>query len=137
MTQGGSTQVMKGKVDMIEMTLGKRSGNKKVTLIHNLDVYGIDPKDFGHKCQVGVAASSTVNEAANKKKSNGQPVIEVLVQGNQVAFAAKLLLEHYKIPKKYIRGLNWQLNLRNDEINSGIISMCFGEKLILWVSKEN
>ena len=105
MTQGGSTQVMKGKVDIIEMTLGKRSGNKKVTLIHNLDVYGIDPKDFGHKCQVGVAASSTVNEAANKKKSNGQPVIEVLVQGNQVAFAAKLLLEHYKIPKKYIRGL--------------------------------
>ena len=105
MTQSGNTVVMKGKLDLIEMTLGKRSGNKKVTLIHNLDVFGIDPQEFGHKCQVGVAASSTVNEAANKKKSNGQPVIEVLVQGNQVAYAAKLLLEHYQIPKKYIRGL--------------------------------
>ena len=96
---------MKGKLDLIEMTLGKRSGNKKVTMIHNLDVFGIDPKEFGHKCQVGVAASSTVNEAPNKKKSNGNPVIEVLVQGNQVAFAGKLLLEHYNINKKYIRSI--------------------------------
>lgn len=97
--------VHKGKLEMIEMIVGSRSGNKKVTLIHNLDVYGIDPQEFAHKCQVGVAASSTINEAANKKRSNGAPVIEVLVQGNQVAFAGKLLLEEYKIPKKYIRGL--------------------------------
>ena len=97
--------LLKGKLDLIEMTLGSRSGNKKVTLIHNLDVFGIDPKEFAHKCQVGVSASSTVSEAANKKKSNGSPVIEVLVQGNQVAYAGKLLLEHYKINKKYIRGL--------------------------------
>ena len=105
--QYGSSQpiLLKGKLDLIEMTLGSRSGNKKVTLIHNLDVFGIDPKEFAHKCQVGVSASSTVNEAANKKKSNGSPVIEVLVQGNQVAYAGKLLLEHYKINKKYIRGL--------------------------------
>ena len=97
--------LLKGKLDLIEMTLGSRSGNKKVTLIHNLDVFGIDPKEFAHKCQVGVSASSTVSEAANKKKSNGSAVIEVLVQGNQVAYAGKLLLEHYKINKKYIRGL--------------------------------
>ena len=105
--QYGSSQpiLLKGKLDLIEMTLGSRSGNKKVTLIHNLDVFGIDPKEFAHKCQVGVSASSTVNEAANKKKSNGSPVIEVLVQGNQIAYAGKLLLEHYKINKKYIRGL--------------------------------
>ena len=97
--------VMKGKLDLIEMTVGSRSGNKKVTLIHNLDVFGIKPQEFAHKCQVGVAASSTIHEAPNKKKSNGSPVIEVLVQGNQVAFAGKLLMEVYKIPKKYIRGL--------------------------------
>lgn len=97
--------VMKGKLDLIEMTIGNRSGNKKVTLIQNLDVYGINPQEFAHKCQVGVAASSTIHEAPNKKKSNGNPVIEVLVQGNQAIFVAKLLAEHYKIPKKYIRGL--------------------------------
>lgn len=102
---GHAPIIVKGKLEPIEMTLASRSGNKKVTLIHNLDVYGIDPQEFGHKCQVGVAASSTVNEAPNKKKANGNPVIEVLVQGNQVAFAGKLLSDHYKIPKKYIRGL--------------------------------
>ena len=97
--------VMKGKLDLIEMTLGNRSGNKKVTLIHNLDVFGINLQEFAHKCQVGVAASSTINEAPNKKKSNGSSVMEVLVQGNQVAYAGKLLTEFYKIHKKYIRGL--------------------------------
>ena len=97
--------VCKGKLDLIEMIVGTRSGNKKVTLIHNLDVFGISPQEFAHKCQVGVAASSTIHEAGNKKKSNGNPVIEVLIQGNQVAFAGKLLQNDYKIPKKYIRGL--------------------------------
>ena len=28
-----------------------------------------------------------------------------MVQGNHVAYAAKLLLEEYKIPKKYIKGV--------------------------------
>jgi len=37
--------------------------------------------------------------------SDGTPVKEVLIQGNQIAFAGKLLSETYKIPKKYIRGL--------------------------------
>ncbi len=102
---GNGPIVQKGKLDLVEMLVAKRSGNKKVTLIHNLDVYGIKPAEFAHKLQVGVAASTTIHEAPNKKKSNGSPVIEVLVQGNQVAFAGKLLLEEYKLPKKYIRGL--------------------------------
>ena len=117
---GATTQpVLHKGLDLIEVTLGSRSGNrvnitrkqcipvgnKNVTLIHNLDVFGIDPKEFAHKCKVGVSASCTVHEAANKKKSNGSPVIEVLVQGNQVEYAGKLLLEHYKIDKKYIKGL--------------------------------
>lgn len=97
--------VCKGKLDLIEMTIGNRSGNKKVTLVQNLDVFGINLQEFAHKCQVGVAASTSIHEAANKKKANGNPVIEVLVQGNQAIFVAKLLCEHYKIPKKYIRGL--------------------------------
>ena len=98
------TVVQKGKLEPIEMMLGTRSGNKKVTLIHNLDLYGIDMSEFAHKCQVGVAASSTIHEAPNKKRAGGHPVMEVLVQGNQVAFASKLLIEDYKLPRKYIRG---------------------------------
>ena len=98
------TVVQKGKLEPIEMMLGTRSGNKKVTLIHNLDLYGIDMSEFAHKCQVGVAASTTIHEAPNKKRAGGHPVMEVLVQGNQVAFASKLLIDEYKLPRKYIRG---------------------------------
>ena len=54
-------------------------------------------QEFAHKCQVGVAASTTVHEAANKKRAGGGPVMEVLVQGNQVAFASDLLLNHYQV----------------------------------------
>jgi len=98
------TVVQKGKLEPIEMMLGTRSGNKKVTLIHNLDLYGIDMSEFAHKCQVGVAASTTIHEAPNKKRAGGHPVMEVLVQGNQVAFASNLLINEYKLPRKYIRG---------------------------------
>ena len=102
---GRSPSVFKGKLEPIEFLLGSRSGNKKVTLIHNLDVYGIDLGEFAHKCQVGVAASTAVHEAVNKKRQEGVAVMEVLVQGNQVAFASELLLNEYQIPRKYIRGL--------------------------------
>ena len=46
------TVVQKGKLEPVEMILGTRSGNKKVTLVHNLDIYGIDMNEFAHKCQV-------------------------------------------------------------------------------------
>ena len=102
---GAGPQVFKGKLEPIEMMLGSRSGNKKVTLIHNLDVYGINMQEFAHKCQVGVAASTAIHEANNKKRAGGQPVMEVLIQGNQVAFASNLLLNEYKIPRKHIKGM--------------------------------
>ena len=76
-----------------------------MTLIHNLDVYGIDLQEFAHKCQVGVAASTAVHEATNKKRAGGGAVMEVLVQGNQVTFASELLINFYQIPRKFIRGL--------------------------------
>ena len=34
-------QIYKGKLDCIEMTVATRSGNKKVTLINNLDTYQV------------------------------------------------------------------------------------------------
>ena len=69
-------------------------------LITNLKIFGIDPNRFAHKCQVGVAASTSVNPAPNKKTG-----FEVLVQGNQIAFAVRVLIEEYKIPRKYIKGI--------------------------------
>ena len=116
-------------MDLIEITLGKPSGNKKVTLIHNLDVFGIDPQEFGHKCQVGLSVSSKVNEAPKKKRSNGQPAIEVLVQGNQVDFVGNLLLEHYKIPKKYIKGLELAVEPNNKSNTSSMRAVQKGSTL--------
>ena len=103
--KSGKQVVQKGKLEPIDMMLGTRSGNKKVTLIHNLDLYDIDMAEFAHKCQVGVAASTAVHEAPNKKRAGGHPVMEVLIQGNQIAFASKLLVEEYCLPRKYIRGM--------------------------------
>jgi len=49
---------------------------------------------------VGVAASTTITSSPAKK---GQIV---LVQGNQVNFVGKLLIEEYGIPKQFIQGFD-------------------------------
>ena len=93
--------VKRGKLDPVELSTATRSGNKKVTLVHNLELYGIDAGEFAHRCQTGVAASTSVGEAANRRPG----AVEVLVQGNQVVFISKLLLETYRIPRKFIKGM--------------------------------
>lgn len=93
--------IRKGKLEPIELAVAKRSGNKKVTLVYNVHIYGIDEAEFAHQIQVGVAASTSVGPAEHKPQGTTQ----VLVQGNQVAFIGRLLLETYHLPKKYIRGL--------------------------------
>jgi len=98
--QGQPASQFKGKLDPVELTTATRSGNKKVTLINNLDTYQIDPSEFAHKCQLYLSVGTTSHPAPNRKSGT-----EVMVQGNHVAYAAKLLLEEYKIPKKYIKGV--------------------------------
>jgi len=49
---------------------------------------------------VGVAASTTITTSAAKKGHI------VLVQGNQVSFVGKLLIEDYGIPKQFIQGFD-------------------------------
>lgn len=85
----------KGRLEPVELTTAKRSGNKAITLVNNLDTYQIDPAEFAHKCQVGVQASTTTHPAPHKKSGT-----EVMIQGNHIAYASKLLLEEYQIPKK-------------------------------------
>jgi len=98
--QGQPPSQFKGKLDPVELTTATRSGNKKVTLVNNLDTYQVDPAEFAHKCQVYLSVGTTFHPAPNRKSGT-----EVMIQGNHVAYAAKLLLEEYKIPKKYIKGL--------------------------------
>merc|ERR1719225_2358472 len=82
------------------LTTATRSGNKKVTLVNNLETYHIDPLQFAHKCQVGLSVGTSQHPAPHRKSGT-----EVVIQGNHVAFAGSLLLEEYQVPKKYIKGL--------------------------------
>jgi Translation initiation factor SUI1 len=87
-------------------------------LVNNIELFGIDIQEFSRKCQHGVAASTSISEVPGKKSR------ELLVQGNQIDFVAKLLqglftflqklfnligalviAEEYKIPLRYLRGL--------------------------------
>ena len=51
----------KGRLEPVELTTATRSGNKKVTLVNNLETYHIDPLQFAHKCQV-VLFADILNE---------------------------------------------------------------------------
>jgi len=90
----------KGRLEPVELTTATRSGNKKVTLVNNLETYHIDPVQFAHKCQVGLSVGTSQHPAPHRKSGT-----EVVIQGNHVAFAVTLLLEEYQVPKKYIKGL--------------------------------
>ena len=60
----------------------------------------IDPTEFAHKCQVYLSVGTSHHPAPNRKSGT-----EVLIQGNHIPYATKLLLEEYKIPKKYVKGI--------------------------------
>ncbi|VDO17579.1 unnamed protein product, partial [Brugia timori] len=76
-----------------------RAGNKKVTLVNNLSIYGIDPKKLCREIQTGVATSAVV--VNNAAECEG---FQILVQGNQILFISNLLTK-YGIEKKYMTGL--------------------------------
>ena len=81
------------------MSLATRSGNKKVTLVSNIECYGIIVPEFIKLCKQGAAASTTIVKLPNQKREQLQ------IQGNQVRFIFNLLTETYKVPPKCILGL--------------------------------
>lgn len=92
-----------GKQASIKMTLATRCGNKKVTLIDGMELFGIRLPEFAQQCKIGVAASTSIIRPdcpANQNKG------QLMVQGNQIRFVFKLLTETYKIPPKFITGLD-------------------------------
>ncbi|GFO05064.1 eukaryotic translation initiation factor 2d-like [Plakobranchus ocellatus] len=92
--------VKKGKLEPIKLTTAMRASNKKVTLVENLEDFGVDARVFARLVQKAVACSCSV--AATDQKNKGQ---SVTIQGNQIAFVGKVLLEKYKIPRRYVQGL--------------------------------
>ncbi|KAK3599846.1 hypothetical protein CHS0354_022416 [Potamilus streckersoni] len=90
----------KGKVEPIKIDVVQRASNKKITLVENLETYGIDPEEFAHTVQIGVACSTSVSPLPQKNKG-----FQVMIQGNQINFIADLLTSQYKIARKCITGL--------------------------------
>ncbi|VDO60239.1 unnamed protein product [Heligmosomoides polygyrus] len=97
----GRELVRKINMPKIVFKVESRAGNKKVTLINNLSVFGIEAKKLCHQIQVEAATSATTtSEAVNCEG----PQITVL--GNQVNYLGDLLMNDYGIDKKYIEGLD-------------------------------
>ncbi|XP_034172121.1 eukaryotic translation initiation factor 2D isoform X2 [Osmia lignaria lignaria] len=99
-TLAGNKLLHTGKLEPIDMRVTVRSGGKKVTLINNLETFGINSKEFSKECQ-NIGASATITDEPGKKTPS------VLVQGNQILYVYKLLTEKYQIKKTYIRGLEF------------------------------
>ncbi|XP_005740596.1 eukaryotic translation initiation factor 2D [Pundamilia nyererei] len=92
--------VKKGHIEPIDITVASRGSNKKVTLMKNLEVYGLDPAVVASVLQHRVQASSVLQPVPGAKDR-----VLVQIQGNQIQQVGKLLLDHYQIPRKYIQGL--------------------------------
>ncbi|XP_004685627.1 PREDICTED: eukaryotic translation initiation factor 2D isoform X1 [Condylura cristata] len=92
--------VKKGKICPIDITLAQRAYNKKVTVVRNLEAYGLDPCSVAAVLQQRCQASTTVTPDPGAKDS-----LQVQIQGNQVHHLSRLLLEEYQLPRKHIQGL--------------------------------
>lgn len=88
-----------GKRSIIHLTTATRSGNKKVTLVSNLEDYGVNLAEFAKAVKLGAAASTSMTEVPGTKGE------QLLVQGNHVKFVYDLLIGTYQIPKACITGL--------------------------------
>uniref|UniRef100_A0AAY4CWW5 Eukaryotic translation initiation factor 2D n=1 Tax=Denticeps clupeoides TaxID=299321 RepID=A0AAY4CWW5_9TELE len=92
--------VKKGQVDPIDISVSSRGSNKKVTIIKNLEVFGLDPAAVAAALQHRVQASTVLHDVPGSKDR-----VLVQVQGNQIQQVGKLLLDEYHLPRKYIQGL--------------------------------
>ncbi|NWS10893.1 EIF2D factor, partial [Pachyramphus minor] len=97
---GQEPVVRKGNIEAINITTAQRSSNKKVTIIKNLELYGLDPQCVANTLQQKVQASATITPVPGAKDR-----VQVQIQGNQIHHLAKMLLEEYQLPRKYVRGL--------------------------------
>ncbi|XP_076022212.1 eukaryotic translation initiation factor 2D [Genypterus blacodes] len=98
---GQASVVKKGHIEPIDISVASRGSNKKVTLIKNLEVYGLDPAVVAVALQRRVQASSVLQPVPGAKDR-----VLVQIQGNQIQQVGNLLLDRYQIPRKYIQGLD-------------------------------
>lgn len=98
---GQPPMVKKGQMEPIEITVASRGSNKKVTIIKNLEAFGLDPAVVADILQHRVQASCILQDSPGVKNK-----VLVQVQGNQIQHVGKILLDQYHIPRKYVQGLD-------------------------------
>ena len=96
-----SSSFPQGGLPPVALNVETRSGNKKVTLVTNLETYGVNPGALGKEIRVQAAASTSVSAAPGQKLGAKQ----LLIQGNQVNLVVTILTEKYNIDKKHISGM--------------------------------
>ncbi|XP_076463313.1 eukaryotic translation initiation factor 2D-like [Babylonia areolata] len=96
---GREPVLKKGKMPPITFKVVQRGSKKKVTMVHNLESYGVDTRQFAHMVQRKIACSAS--PVSSERQGGG---MDVQVQGNQTEFIVQQLLETYQIPRKYIEG---------------------------------
>ncbi|KAF6216665.1 hypothetical protein GE061_001011 [Apolygus lucorum] len=86
----------KGKLPLIDISTATRSGNKSVTIVNNLEKYGININEFARHCQHALAASTTTHPTPSG--------VQFQVQGSHKPFICALLVDRYNIPQRVIPG---------------------------------
>ena len=64
--------IFKGKLDCIELSVATRSGNKKVTLIHNLDTYQVKVSESFSREFMNISFRSIQRSSPTSAKSTSQ-----------------------------------------------------------------
>ncbi|KAJ7411262.1 Eukaryotic translation initiation factor 2D [Willisornis vidua] len=109
---GQEPVVRKGTIHPICVNIEKRSANKKVTIIKNLELYGLDPQCVANMLQQKVQASATITPVPGAKDR-----VQVQIQGNQIHHLAKMLLG------KWILELGWGWLQQEGGFPSGAVSV--------------
>uniref|UniRef100_A0A672HWN4 Uncharacterized protein n=1 Tax=Salarias fasciatus TaxID=181472 RepID=A0A672HWN4_SALFA len=115
---GQAPVIKKGHIEPIDISVASRGSNKKVTLVKNLEAYGVDPAAVAATLQHRVQASSVLQPVPGSRDR-----VSVQIQGNQIHQVGSLLLGMELIPFQ--------------KINIIIVPKCNKIMLILLISSVN
>ncbi|XP_004612305.1 eukaryotic translation initiation factor 2D-like [Sorex araneus] len=89
--------VRRGEISPISITLAKKALDKKVTVVQNLEAYGLNPRSVASILRQRCHASASVSRVPGTKNN-----LELQIQGNQIQQLHQLLLQEYHLPQKSV-----------------------------------
>ena len=99
LTRKCDLQVVRKGQPMVHVSVQKRQGAKKVTVVEGLESFLLDPAETAAECRQLFASSATVNELPGKHN----PGCEVVVQGAVVEKLAAHLAAAHGVPKACLK----------------------------------